>query len=1262
MFFYRVILLSILCGTIAVCLADENSKDVTDDQVAMASENIAPSSTEFEEPITETNSSTELPELDETTDIHYENSNGFIPMISSQKFLSSELLINSTNTTIDEDTTESPIISLSDYDNNVENNPAFFTEARILLNISQTEADRRSYDSQDGQKEFELLKVNKQTPKIANYHEFYENMQSNLNQASNTKLIIDENKKYTNNLRTKNRIKQINDYLSDDFDQDRDNTQVYSHYYTNKNNKPITTTTVTTTTEAIFEPEKVNHNYPQHTASKYGIFGESVTRQKTSSLPNINYDNSNDYLRDNKKNQQFSLKPVVVIEPSDYKVDVKYNNQQSIGQVSTMNPYDNQKKINDESEDRYDKNEDGSNESSDYLEITERPKKIYKSRRRPYTSENSRRLVKEHRGNGDGSSSGSDVDDTKKINSSSSKIKSHRSRAKPNYWTDNEQNNNQENQSKGDDNNKNIESQNNENSWNQVGQNIELSQSNSYQLNQNNKPNVLVPVNLNLVPLTNFDHSTAIGTSQGFDISNAGVQNYITAGPIVSTASPLISTGPPNQSLQNSAKNYHQYSTPIPEIIVGQSTYQNPLQAVFLQNKYPQNNNIKTQYFQSTVAPVFTVSQSTIAPKTSNQDNSQVHHLLVSQPTLQSILQSPLNGYNNNILVNTRGLNGQNQQTPIQNNNNAQTVSSEIENSSKKTTFTPTTNNYLTSASYSVNNNIPASSNIHNVIAQSQNNQQFQQLFPALIQQQQQQQSTNFQPTYAGQYNGNAILGNTWTQLQQLQTPIEQNKNFKPQFHTLIRSNDNLGSTSNNNINTYNAIQNTNKDSQLPVVGMQTVQIQNPNFNAFNQYQGAVLTTPIPILTSTTPDSINIHSYVDSLTHIGAQSNNNNNQWRTYAADRPAYNPMNFVPSTELVDSQIMLNSKAHVPDALSHNLNLVPAIPGGNFYKNTPTAQMDLIKKPKLSTDLEKYAEEMFKESLRTIYNTHKWNSDKKIRNLTVADIAELKRLKDELDRIKSNMVKSKNIKEIIEGHHSETNVQTVDPGPLNKRPGITVSELEQLFKTEFNNNDLSNNNDNNNIKINDYLTPPKVNSFVSKNPFLDNDNNNNKIKKQVKKRPIIKGTRIENNKLRPHNRPHGKRPISGGIETAASSHSTHLHRRPFKNENNSGRKEIINYNNYPTFTTSSPDLLYNHHDDYKYSKNDELDFDSPKLHNLLGLLMKNKQLPRGASSSLYRDNDDIEKYLDDEQRRAGYEFNNDKIKNIQKNINSQPYLITYY
>ncbi|KAK0076709.1 hypothetical protein PV325_004981 [Microctonus aethiopoides] len=1224
-------------------------------------------------------------------------------------------------------------------------NDLYSSDVRMFLNQPSSMINRRSFDTQDGQKEFEILKVKDQTPPVANYHEFYENLKNNMHNNAQPSMESARNVPYH---RTGERIKQIENYLNYDINQQRSNSNPYSVDYTQENTRD-------TQKKTAYEREKVHNNYHQFGASNYDIFGESVTQQRTTNIPLNNYENIDIAKKNQNKltllSKQRQSKPLVVVEPGDYKINLHYGNQQLASKpiMSTIEPYHN---LQDPPEDRYDKDDEYSEENNEYYEITERPRRLHKSRRKPSYSDSSKKLPKEHRG-----TSSNESDELKKINSLT-RPKSQRTRAKPSYWSDTNQsqednNNPEENPdnprlrkpNNNDDNQQNGEE--NSSSWNQIAPNIEFSQSNGYELSQIDKPNLLVPINLNLVPLTNFDHSSAIGSSQGFDFTNAGITNFI-AGGMVSTAAPLVSSTSPilmsNISPQSPIKNgqnidngNYAYSTAMPDVIVGQNSYQNTVQAVLLpqsiHNKY--TPNLKT-YYQSTSSPMLTVGpgiHGTSSTKSNTQHVTAVPQIFYPSSTLHSIIQSPGQPSTNyNILVNPHGLNGQNNQPTshynIHSNNNSNNnnkknndsngnapSSSVGDKQSKQSTFTGSNGQFLASASFSVgqgtqssnaqanNNNyyLPTTMNNanNNIFASSQNNPalsrpQLQadvypkiktfipaQVFPAFVQtatgitginvvnqnqQQQQHQLMNV---------GNNIYGNTWGQLQQFQ-PNQNHPNGHNNrllYQNIYTNKDNIGSTSNSNANTINAIQGGNvARAQLPVVGVQTVEIQNPNIyikpnpvdvSGMNQYPTAVLTTPIPIfssaqsfltprpsVTSTTPESMSIQSYVDSLTQIGSQNNlgnrleqktNDQNQF----SNRPMYNPMSFVPNVEVVQSQTLLNGKI-LDESLPPQLNLVPVIPGGKFYKHSNTAQMDLISKPKLSSDLEKYAEEMFKESIRTIYNTQKWNLDKRLKNYTTSnDGIDFERLKSDLERYKAAMSGSKYNVDLLEAHHSEPQVHSTKPGRI-KRPGLSVADIEELFKNDFKFNSMadlhsssSSRYNSSNVEIpNDYLTPPRLHSFVSKSPYVDN-------KKPTKKRP---------GKTRPQSRPstnsHGSRPKN--LEASSSNHVPFSHRRPHHNRNShNDYRKSKNLENYPTFTTSSPDISM-----IQTLQNDHIDINHPRMHNYLGLLMKNKQLPTGSATSVLRDEDDFKQYFDDNRRQTQINSNG-----VMQSV-SPPYIQQYH
>lgn len=1266
-FFFQIILM-ILCWPCVIGKENHKTGDMID-QIAVATEK------------NDSVSAIASP-LEDSTPVYYQNSNGFVPMInydsskSSQPNNSPPLIINET---------ERP--ASSDFPAKWTNDAVFSTEARLLLSLPNSRSDRRSFSVQEAQKDFEILKVNKETPAIANYHEFYENLQKNL--RTNGRDVWSK-RNTTSTTRTRDRIKQIDEYFNHNLDHRKLNN--HNRYPQNSNppedinQKP-----------SIFEPEKVHNNYPQYAASN-GPFSYMTPSKMPFASPDLI--TTNDRKNIVSKNYHQNSKPVVIPEPIDYKVESQYDFQQSSPDFSTRNPYTSQKYETTESENRYERKEDYSDGTSDYLEITERPRRVTKSRRRPYNSEGSRTPPNEHR----------DVEELKKTNSGRTRS---RGRVKTNYWTDERDQRPEEpaeehkNQPESPinpevtDHRQNI--LNEPNGWSQVAPNVELSQSNGYEINQMDNTNLLVPINLNLVPLSNFNH-----------VSNPGVSGMITATPLItSTASPLISTGSsmllPKFS-QNSLKNYG-YPNAIPDVIVGQNTFSNPMQAVLLpqmtvQNKY--SPNMKTQYLASTVSPMFTISQplsptvrgihSTQTPNPTSPGNSYAPSLFLPQSTMQTYLQTPMNTGNYNIYVNQRGAPRDHEEQPTAPTSNTKYGE---ESADKRNRYQGSNGQILTSASYSVSQNGQTRGNIkannidtdtdndHDRINDNNSENKYRSASPNnngrgnsnkrpnpeiqenayqvirgaqvvpiihtngiagvdLINQnygQIHQAQSVAQPTYINQ--------NNWRQLQQLQVHDANNKNGNR--YQNIYGIDSLGSTTNNNANTANTIRNGYMEqAQLPVVGMQTVEIRNPNINikpspvdltmvnpleAINHYGAAVLTTPIPILSTTagflsprpiitsTPESISIQGYVDSLTQIGTHNQQSN-----------VFNPMNFIPNWDLIKSQTTLN-KVHMPRPLPQHLSLVPIVPGGNFDKHSPTAQVELITKPKLSSDLEKYAEEMFKESLRTIYNTHKWNSDKKVRNLTDADIAELERLKSDLGRFKAAMTG----KDILEAHHSETKFKAVEPGHGSKSTGLTAAAIEQLFKSDFKVNGPTENHSSQDgkpgrpreqIRLSDYLTPPKVSSHSSK--YHDSPG---------KKRP--KGSRYEGIKSRPHSKPKS-RPLSP--DTAARNHIVYSHRRPPHDRSHShkGYKKTQKFDDLPTFTTSSPEIIKGFSDDKSY-RSDYMDINHPRMHNLLGLLMKNKQLPRSGNLNYYNDDQEMKRDLE-EERRLPEDFFFDDLGNFRK------------
>lgn len=1448
------------------------------DQVASASENQRVTFEESKDSalLSESLKSSTTPSPINVATIHYENLNGFVPMSSIGDGAEGSTKALDMKTTSEDE--QSEVVGEESHDSGkIEDDPAYSTEARMFLNLAGPNADRRSFDTQEGQSEFEILKVTNETPAIANYHEFYENMQNNLarNRGGTQVGYGDESTggaATSQNMKTKDRIQHIDKYLTNyQANEDQPNFQPVEQFY---NNYPNGKARSVTRQKDIFEPAKVQ-SFAEHSAApNYNVYNEAASqRQRTSSqVKSSSHDNSATSSRSNyptmtQKNRY--AKPVIVVEPSDYKLDMKYGTQQVATKSSSVDNHRSQKhekastgmeltsQYDDESrvnrKDRYGTSYERSEDIGDYsgedeyMEITEKPRRVHKSRRRPYGTGNSRRLPKEHRSHGHDDQESEDP----RKNNSPTRSKLHRPRAKPSYWIEDDRGSSSE------ENSEEVISKPNVTlrpegkkakqssiskggpSWSQVAPNIEVSHSNGFEIGQMDKPKLLVPVNLNLLPLGHFDHSAAIGNSQGFDFTN--VPNFVTATPLVSSQAPIVSHSvinhdhgnPPNppKNNQNSGNNNYGLSTPAPDIIVGQNTYHNPVQAVLLpqmnvNNKF--SSNLRPHYSPSTVAPMFTVTHavnnnlhnvaltmasipfqgyhSTVSPRPANQINQHMQHftvnpttpqLLLPQPTLQSfpLMNAHYNGPSNyNILVNPNGLHGQN---VIQHGNGHSPTGSEQNVPSSTTTPQPNVifnNNYhstetqvrknvvgnangqyLTTASFSVANDVhqgpasaanenkyylPTNNNMNHFHNGNQNNQQqsavraphqenvYQiyrgdqnvngkvktyiptaQVVPTFIHHANavpinlnNQHLTNFGGQLQEQQSvltpnvvvhaprnqnqqvlnaANDIFENTWKQLQQLRSNEDAARQLP--FQHVYRVHDNLSSTSNANGNTINALPGANVNSanaHLPIMANQNVEIINPNikpspvdmsminsYEAFNHYPAAVLTTPIPIFSttanflvprpivaSTTPAPINLQNYVDQLTHLGNQvnkveaarpvSNQQENQ-------RPVFNPINFVPNSDLMKSQSMLNSKNTEP--LPNQLNLVPVIPGGNFYKNSPGAQTELVQKPRLSSDLEKYAEEMFKESLKTIYNTHKWNTDRRLQgNYSAVELNELAKLKSELQRYKASMSDPKyGAKDILEAHHSETNVRTAESSSRPaKKPELSMAEIEQLFKSDFklslpSSGDSSyhgthsknrpglghgssrpgtsneHSNEFRNMKhLSDYLTPPKVNSFLSKSPFIDSP-------KPGKKRP---GSHPRFNSPNGNNR-HLPRPsslVSRPSSNPDASASNHVE----SGVKADGHHRYEKYRNYPSFTTtsSSDSDVFKPSSSEEFSKNDYYDINHPRMHNLLGLLMKNKQLPKGSPQSFFRNEDELRQYFENDRRRVHTDFFNRSPMDMQK------------
>lgn len=1343
------------------------------DQLATASENVAhvvkqsnADSKRSEEP-----SSVSSP-IHST--VHYENSNGFVPIIPSVSpsyddpdvSSSSNSDPNEEDLNLFEDSNATNAVSAQDNSDtkakNFEEDLAYSSEARIFLNFPESLTNRRSFDFQEGRtNEFELLKVNNDTPAVANYQDFYENLHStesdSESDASSSGYVSNEKGKIENYMHNYDRQSTSSD------------EDPYAHYYSYNNAQDTKKTT--------YEQEKVNDNYRSQDTANYN--GQSATRQNAgSSSSRTNYEVNkltrseiyDNVAEPSRTHHRFS-KPVVVAEPNSYKM--KFSSQlqnsnsntnyktlknleslETSGSAETSSQYET---YNDNSRQRsYHRTEDSKNsdESSDYSEYIERPRIKVKSRRRP--SDSTRNLPKEHRGT---SSDGNSAEEDKVQKHSSSKIKSSRYRVKTNPWVNDPLTNHQVD---------NIEDIRHDtrnsytltsskahhgsrpktvNTWNQISPTLEISQSNGIVLDQLEKPKFsVVPVKVNLVPLANFDHATALGNSQGFDMSNAVLHNFVTAAPIgaFSTTAPLLNS---HQSIlgQNLALSKNlAVSTPVPDVIVGQNTFQHPVHTVLISQPGEQKvGNSFRSYLPSTMTPVFALPssltptlhnvrvQNNVAPRTTfavtpsptsvvqqvpiNQMQSGVQQLIVPQPTIQnfpSYLQTPLQTNSEyQIQLNSHGLQGQNlinhnlqvQSLPTSTLTSGQTmpesranlVSTDSQN--KENVYSDSSTSFVTSATMTVGQNEQKQpTNVNSYYIQDQNSQQVMKprgnhiyqvikdvdMTPKTYVQATQMIPTILQPSAtlnSMTMNTQQLLTNQQPQqydaMQQLQ--IQMNKQLMKNSRlpsVTVQTADNTASHS-NTVNSVNILGMSSGNAHLPDIGMKNVEIVNPNIkpspidttNAFKtiNYPTTMLTTPIPIfgtMSSVTPQTVTLQNYVDSLTETGAKNKQLSSAElkSSQNLERPMFNPINFVPNVDIIKNQNTLNNKP-ASEPIQQGLNLVPVMPGGNFFKPSFAAQNELITKPKLASDLQKYAEEMFKESLKTMYNSQKWNNDRRPQENSQnnSETNDLAKLRFELQKLKASLTESK-YKDVLEAHQSETKVHATDaPKSLNdKKKDPLMSTIEHLLKTrpagpihifhgvdrpsrkpkpgdsnfDFH-DDFSNNR-----HVKEFLAPPRPNSFRTKG----HHHHHHFHEKPIKKRPRL--SRYKNGLRKPTRPPHR-------LETSASNMDIHLdgshyHRPSFDHDNFNFDSKHQSFDSYPSFTTSMPEVLNDILRELKTSNKKDYDINHPRMHNLLGLLMKNKQLPSRSSQNYFRDKDQVRQFFENEKRQLQQQYYDEALR----------------
>ncbi|XP_066585104.1 uncharacterized protein [Prorops nasuta] len=1309
------------------------------DQLAVADEN-APA---ISKP-SESTSASNLPKNAASqlvTAIYYENSNGFVPMTPATTPIYHEKANDNKKNSISEN-------------GNIENDPVYSTEARIFLNLQQTGKNRRSFDSRDDQNDLEILKVSNDTPAVANYNSNYDNNSGDDGDK-------ERDNSYTRRYKSRDRGKKLENYMrtygSANDESNGESSAYRSRYYTYGVEKERQKT--------AYEQEKVDGNYHPQATMKYDGHGQSTIRQNApATLPRTNYEanelsagGASSATSTSQMRQTFS-QPIAIVKPSNYKTDVQYDGHSSKTMVSSSTPMKTTSMADSmgaESQKRYpaytrqettsssrsyklgDDSRDLSDDSLDYQDYTQKPRRLHKSRRRPFQSE-ARRLPKEHRESYEDDYNAEEQ--RNKHHYTRGKMHRHKT-AKVNPWREEDQN--QSNESVEDDRNDKRTKQSGQRMktdvWSQVAPNVEISHSSGVELGQ------VVPLNVNLLPVTNFDHATALGSSQGFDISNA-VHGFVTASPIgaVSTTAAYLST--PQAHLTHIGNNIEPkhlqnvgFSTSVPDIIVGQNSYQHPLQAVLLSQTGGHDKNMGAQYLASTLAPIIVTQEPVVqstTPRPTYAANPVSNQMIVPQTTLQTF-SNLLPNSQYNIQVNPHGLQGQNlisnnqlqviptPSTTPQSQAVTRSILDAAESQNKKSTAINSRGSYATSNGETQNVHKQSSGDSSNYVQNQYSKQPLQQ--NTYI------QATPIVPAIPIVHAVPTAIANL--QNQQYINTIFKNARLPG---LTLQAIDNIGSHSINTVNALNGFSGAQGfiQTQLPAVGIKNVQVLNPNYQikpspidttGYASYGTQVLTTPVPIfsapsafvtaksvLASPTPSvAPNLQNYLHALTEIGSKGQ---------AQDKPVFNPINFVPNLDLVKSQQILNSKLNnnANDQLQQNLNLVPVVPNGNFFKPSYAAQHELASKPKLTSDLEKYAEEMFKESLKTIYSSHKWNNDRRNHGYNQSsplDINDLAKLRFELQKLASAMPDYKSGKD-IEGHYSEHKFRTTEPkGSRNKKHDPLLETLEELLKAHpsesiriYHNGKHSydikspytDHDGKDNEHTSEHFIPPIKNSYGPKSPFQD---------KPVKKRPGPHRHHSHNHPPRNHSpdghahhhnghahyhgshshpRPqhahphpphhhhhhhhrhhpshsHGhhheghshrspQRPRPDGHDSSASSYEEiHIDRprhrprerrppvydadnREFNFASSERGKQHLSSDSYHKLTTTDPE-----------KEKPVFDFNHPRMHNLLGLLMKNKQLPIRSSENQnsFRDKGEIVQFFENEKARMNQQIYNEALRN---------------
>lgn len=1166
MFFYLTI--SLLLNWSCVKGIEEQKQNVIPNQIAL------PSKREIEKLLYDN----QTYNLNQTTakrvTVHYENSNGFMPIIVLDNHAENHKI------TPEENPKENESV--------LENNPAYSMEARMFLNLPKLGPNRKPAEFSNRRNDLELMKVDSNTPEVATYQEFYGNVQS-LNDKNHDSLGME--KKRDSRSRSRHRTKQVESEKN--YENHRDSANLQNHNFPSS---PYSG-------NHLKSNFGVENNYPsnQQDASGYNLHRSVASKVKLvtgTRLPSENEKKSKNYfqLHTNHNNEWRTTKPIIDVdddEADDYSLGSKHGSQKhvspSMSQQISSNPsalsnfpsrtYVQEEGASDNTSRHYERSEDSqgsSDESLDYMDISEKPRKVHKSRRRPQTLELSRKLPKEHQYL-------HESDDKKRHNLVKAKQR-HRQRNKPNHMDDEFQDESHEDKLNNSElnNSDNMNQNSNTNSWNPLGSTInDNTGSNRYHVNQIEKPKLLVPVNL--VPFTHLDQQ------------NAMIQNLGAGMSIISTAAPYASTS------QNLISKNRQTSNQVPDIIVGLSSMQNPVSVLLPHDQTPTARSASS----STPRSIF-ASASTLAP-THQQialNHLPINHILVPQPSLQStsnILQE-----NSAIQIHPHGIQGQNivslQNIPI--------ISSTTPISSKFSTDAQ----YLATANIAVGNDAQKSN--QKAIFQTQ-------MLPVILNsglsnQQKSQDSFVVARPKDGDQIQKATNDAFLSSMKDLQMQIQRN-----QLSNSYQNADSVGSAS-NNINSFAELPFSIMRTQMPVLGSKNIEIINsngfkPNLLDFailnpvtpiNQFT-AMYTTPVPVVSTTryvnnrpsiSSDSINLSNYVGSLTEYGAKT--------------PSSNSYNFASAEDNIKSPSQKSSRT--------------------------------TNKANLKSEIAKYAEEVVRQSFKSIYDSQKLNNDHRVpENISIVDSSELAKLRNELLRLRPTGSVSKSPNDVLEAHQTEHKFRTSNSRPTknnSQKPAFSLEQIEHILKDVTSPDYYSKleSNDGYNFKINDYLTPPKLNSFHDK----------------PKKRPP------GYSRSRPR-KPSGPYSKMHGLETASSNNYEFGFDSPrFRNvphfdhdyhETRSGRhgrskyrKKNRAFNSYSTFSPSMKET------ERKVLGKDFYDINNPKFHNFLGLLMKNNRLPNGIPQpySSNKDDEHFVKILEIEKQRLENKFYDDALQGLQKKL----------